>query len=197
MTQKLKQRLVGATVLISLAVIFVPILLDGSVRTTTVVEQMEIPLKPVFSFEPISIPSKEQMLAPADEIKTAPKSIKSSSNKKKEPQNYKAKAAKKLVAAQKSKKKEINKPPLKKIPAAWAVQIASFTGAGRAQVLHDRLEEAGYRSFIEKSLKGSKTYFRVKVGPEIKQAEAEKLRDQVAEGFKLEGRVVQYRPGEK
>ena len=44
----LKQRLVGAVVLIALAVIFLPMLLDGSGRSGHVSMEMEIPPEPAY-----------------------------------------------------------------------------------------------------------------------------------------------------
>jgi len=51
METTLKQRLIGAAVIIALAVIFVPMILDGSGRQESVALNMEVPPEPTFTFE--------------------------------------------------------------------------------------------------------------------------------------------------
>ena len=51
METTLKQRLIGAAVIIALAVIFVPMILDGSGRQESVALDVEVPPEPTFTFE--------------------------------------------------------------------------------------------------------------------------------------------------
>lgn len=196
MTQQLKQRLVGAIVLIALAVIFMPILLDGSIRRATLTEADQIPERPLFIFEPINLPPKSGVSIPEAPVTTTIAA---------EPQRQQpsdSKVNKTVADAAVESKPSLSLPPkplpttvsAEIIPAAWAVQVASFSSYERARALHDQLEHSGLSSFIESS-KGAKSYYRVKVGPEIERAAAERIRDQVADALKLDGQVVQYRPG--
>lgn len=65
MSDKLKQRIVGAIVLISLAVIFIPMLLDGGSRTASSSLENPVPPRPQRQSEPLEIelqiPSRDQM----------------------------------------------------------------------------------------------------------------------------------------
>ena len=72
MDKALKQRLIGATILILLAVIFLPMLLDGSDPEQNRVISIETPDRPQFDFESRRLPLDEQVASPASEPVTEP-----------------------------------------------------------------------------------------------------------------------------
>ena len=76
--------------------------------------------------------------------------------------------------------------------SAWIVQLGSFTDEVNAQSLNNKLREAGYPAFVEPLKRNGKISYRVRVGPEIKRSEADKLLKNLKEKMKLDGIVVSY-----
>ena len=75
-------------------------------------------------------------------------------------------------------------------PGGWAVQLGAFTTAEDANKLLGRLRAAGFAGFVDKFKADEKTLWRVRVGPEVDRANAEKLRDRVKDKLKLDGMIV-------
>lgn len=69
MEKSLKQRLVGAVVLVALGVIFIPALLDGSGYRARQVRTIEIPAKP--EFPPLTQVNVKPVVTPIDKKKKA------------------------------------------------------------------------------------------------------------------------------
>lgn len=76
---------------------------------------------------------------------------------------------------------------------AWAVQVASFSERKSAAALQQRLQKKGYRAFIVTSQLDNRVTVRVRIGPDLLRAEAEKIRGEIARDFKLQALVVQHR----
>lgn len=59
--------------------------------------------------------------------------------------------------------------------SSWVVQVASLGSADAAKGLQDELRGAGYTAFVEQATVDGKRYYRVRVGPEVERARAERL----------------------
>jgi len=189
----LKQRLVGAIVLVALGVIFIPVLLDGPDQT--LVPEMEAlpePIdqqlhKPLDAFPaPNAIPEEPQrsivMTDPEPEpaSETRPEEASAPVQPVKQPEPLSPPA----VAEQK---------PLKPGPlASWVVQAGSFSSEQNALRLRDKLREAAFVTQVEKARVGGKSHYRVRVGPFLERAGAEKSRKQLLDKFAIKGRVLSY-----
>lgn len=78
-------------------------------------------------------------------------------------------------------------------PKAWAVQVGSFTQRDNAMKLRDKLRSQGYNSFVEQITSAGKTFYRVRVGPEISRDKAEALQKELQTKMDLQGsRVVSH-----
>ncbi|HET9033924.1 MAG TPA: SPOR domain-containing protein [Dokdonella sp.] len=73
---------------------------------------------------------------------------------------------------------------------AWAVQLGAFATVEDANKLKGRLSAAGFVGFVDKFTTEGKTLWRVRAGPEIERANAEKLRDQIKDKLKMDGLIV-------
>lgn len=73
-------------------------------------------------------------------------------------------------------------PPLGQQPG-WVVQVGSFGERTNAQQLADQLSGAKFPAFVDELLEGDKRSFRVRVGPTVERAGAEKLRIEIRERF--------------
>ena len=209
METTLKQRLIGAAVIIALAVIFVPMILDGSGRQESVAINMEVPPEPTFTFDSeLPDPKKLDDLSPiekSEDIKTEEiiaentdidekaiaKSAQSSSEEaspNEAENNTQVSSAAQVVEATENHIK--TNPAL----SAWAVQVAAFGEKGKALALQEKLLASNLSAFTEQSGNGNKVLYRVKVGPELKRENAEKLRDKIEKEHGLKGSFVTNHP---
>jgi len=188
MDTTLKQRLIGAAVIIALAVIFVPMILDGSGQQKSIAINMEVPPEPKFSFE-TKLPDPKEL----EELPVISK--KPVINEKNETKqaivednavvtlDEKEKTAKKLPAKDNVIPDVVEATANHIKPHAslgvWAVQVAAFGEKEKAIALQKELETNKFSAFTERSSTGSKVVYRVKVGPELKKENAEKLRDKI------------------
>ncbi|MEO1888356.1 MAG: SPOR domain-containing protein, partial [Cycloclasticus sp.] len=128
MEQPLKQRLIGAIILISLAIIFVPMLI-GQKPTESDVISIDIPKAPK------DLDSRILAL-PEQEIEMVAKVTISD------------KGGVKVIKA------TIPEPPkMKPVEGitAWVVQVGSFSDQKNADALSDKLKKLGYTAFVEQS----------------------------------------------
>lgn len=205
MDQKLKQRLTGAIVLVALAVIFVPIILEGpddewTPRSHSIPEQpqmdyrasmgLELPDPEPADQEPPGGAITEALNLPTAEpppVEATPAPV---SRKTTEPVAATPKPVKKAAPAPAPKPK-----PAKKTDTSikgWFVQVGSFGQELNANGLRSRLKSAGYDTRLQKIAIGKGYAYRVLVGPATSRAAAEKLAASLKSGQQLAGMVIEY-----
>ena len=209
MDQKLKQRLTGAIVLVALAVIFVPIILEGpdddwTPRSHSIPEHPQMDYRASMELE---LPAPETAVEeqsggvitealglseddsaaskpPPVEAKPAPAARKTT-----EPVAVAPKPAKVVPAPAPAPK------PAKKAAApinGWFVQVGSFGQEMNANGLRSRLKSAGYDTRLQKIAIGKGSAYRVLVGPATSRTAAEKLAASLKSGQQLAGMVIEY-----
>ncbi len=179
----LKVRLVGATVLVSLAVIFIPMVLDGRDSTNAEIIETNIPSKPSHGFISKVIPltpvvtikpvaSAKPVIKKGLAAQVSPETVKKTVEKQKNPLK---------VASAKTTKKPKSIQKLRAGLSAWAVQVGSFGSKKNAMALRDKLRKKGFAAFVETIYVKEVPSFRVRVGPELKRESAERLRKKLAD----------------
>lgn len=158
----LQQRIVGAIVLVTLGVIFIPALLDGSGYKSRQVQDIEIKEKPEFP------PLKQKKVKP----------IPTPLEKNKQDQ----------VRVQKADPKAAHKKPIK----SFALQVGTFGSNENAEKMRDQMREAGYTAFVHKSTSKGKTSYKVRVGPELERSVLEKIKTDLKKSKKIDGYVVNH-----
>ena len=186
----LKQRIVGALVLIALAVIFLPMLFTREDESRQVVVEApprpQSPAMPSVEVQPTEVPE----LQPGEEG-IAPEIVEEGS-----PAQAQAPAASLPPSQPQPPAAPPSPPPAEKrldannLPQSWSVQLASLSNRARAEELQKTLRSQGYNAYI-RSFDGMN---RVFVGPVIQRAEADRLRDQLSKQQKLNGFVVRFQP---
>jgi DedD protein len=73
---------------------------------------------------------------------------------------------------------------------AWAVQLGAFRTIDEANKMRDRLKNAGFVAFVDKTGAGGGTLWRVRAGPETDRGNADKLKGRIKDKLKIEGIVV-------
>jgi DedD protein len=198
----LKQRMVGALVLVALAVIFLPMLLSRENEMRRVVVDappmpqasapVEIIVEPAEVIEPEVLPQEpvpvEESQAQTVEVPDMPEPPVQTPVPVAPPsQSAPAKPEQQVVTAPAQPEGRLD---ANNLPISWSVQLASLSSRSGAENLQKTLRSQGYNAYI-RTFDGMN---RVFVGPLIERAEAERLRDQLNRQHKLSGFVVRFQP---
>lgn len=84
-------------------------------------------------------------------------------------------------------------PAVSPAPAeGFAVQIGALRSEADANALRDRARAAGFASYVERANISGSTLWRVRVGPELQRANADKLKGEVKTKLGIDGNVVPH-----
>ena len=219
MEERFKERLVGATVLVLLAVVFVPMLLDvpreeregppepiperprgGFTTKTITLGEPETPRLDAEIEREHRRHAQEAAAAPRDSAGTPATASASATRDETSPaaapQESAAAAQESAAAPQESAPapQESAAEAAGTAPGGWAVQLGSFSVPKNALALRDRLRAKGYTAFIESGFTATGAVSRVFVGPELDRGRAEASMAKLRREMQLEGIVVRY-PG--
>ena len=75
---------------------------------------------------------------------------------------------------------------------AWAVQVASFARTGNAEEFRSRLRQDGYEAFISTARADGRVVSRVAVGPLLDRQRAETLRGELSARYDVEARLMAF-----
>lgn len=202
-----KQRMVGALVLIALAVIFLPMLFSRQDETRRVhVDVPATPQAPATSpvqVDPVAVPEPQtlpqepvpsddelaQSVAPSTAVPTTTVTPSVATTL---PIPAPAPAVKPAPAPAPAKPAaaDVSRVDANGLSVSWSVQLASLSNRASADTLQKSLRTQGYNAYI----RSSDGMNRVFVGPLIERAEADRLRDQLSKQQKLKGFVVRFQP---
>jgi DedD protein len=215
----LKKRLVGAAVLVSLIVIFVPMILSGPLEPGTGDLPEMIPARP---FSQLNRPdasaledeiSRLKVPAPLPSTSTStsasayaeppaqPHSI-PSGNERDQPRTQSA-------LSEQSTSTSSSTPPLSdsgvntampntkashsisETPTVkWVIQVGSFSSESNALALRERLKKSGFLVFVEPFKNQDKTHYRVRVGPVESRDSADVLAQKLTSQEQLPAHVL-------
>lgn len=75
---------------------------------------------------------------------------------------------------------------------AWVVQLGSFSSKKNADDLAEFLNKRGFRAFVERNAQGGDAVYRVRIGPEKERTGADALRARVERETQLRAIVLHY-----
>ncbi|WP_335944489.1 SPOR domain-containing protein [Pseudomonas sp. G166] len=211
-----KQRMVGALVLVALAVIFLPMLFSRQdeqrqvtvdapaapqapsvppvqVEPVAVPEPQTLPQEPVPSDEELAeqpAPSMPIAPAPATPVPAAPSKPAVAPAPVPAAPAVKPAPSQPITAATTKPDTTQSRVDANGLSVSWSVQLASLTSRESAESLQKTLRSQGYNAYI-RSADGKN---RVFVGPLIERAEADRLRDLLSRQQNLKGFVVRFQP---
>ncbi|MGF6088878.1 SPOR domain-containing protein [Pseudomonas sp. 18173] len=210
-----KQRMVGALVLVALAVIFLPMLFSRQDEQRQVTVEApaapQVPVMPQVQVEPVVVPEPQalpQEPVPSDDeiaqqesavpaAPVAPAPAAKPVTPPPAPAPVPALAAKPATAPAQPIAAAPVKPDTTQsrvdangLSVSWSVQLASLANRESAEKLQKTLRSQGYNAYI-RSADGKN---RVFVGPLIERAEADRLRDLLNRQQNLKGFVVRFQP---
>ena len=183
MTEDLKKRLIGASVLASLAVIFIPMLLEDDTVLETSIRTTNIPEKPKAAVMPPSIAISEMDKLQTDlDYGTRIKPAKD--------------AEVRTIDSSTTPSDVTNSPTPALKPrvglSSWMIQVGSFSSRDNAQKVVDQLRADGFDTHLETAQVKSLKLFRVRVGPEIDRTRADEMAKRISKKFLVKARVIKY-----
>lgn len=174
-----KERVIGAVVLVLLGIIIIPWVLQGPAPDSAVTRNVPLPAAST-SAAPAEYRMDLTGQAPQTPITPAPQPVAQAAPQMPAPgaSSTQAGAEKVQVPAHTATvpKKVLPVERNNPAPAAsggWLVQAGSYGSERNALKLQKTLEQHGYRVLISRYTAGKSTYYRVRVGPYTKRAAAE------------------------
>ncbi|MBD9438430.1 SPOR domain-containing protein [Pseudomonas sp. PDM04] len=210
-----KQRMVGALVLVALAVIFLPMLFSRQDEQRQVTVEApaapQAPSVPAVQVEPVVVPEPQALpqepvpsddeiaqqeepstpIAPTAPVAPAPAAKPVTPAPVPAPVTRPSTAPSQPIAAAPTKPDTTqSRVDANGLSVSWSVQLASLSSRASAENLQKTLRSQGYNAYI-RTADGKN---RVFVGPLIERAEADRLRDLLNRQQNLKGFVVRFQP---
>ncbi|MCU0833031.1 MAG: SPOR domain-containing protein [Chromatiaceae bacterium] len=208
MEEGAKRRLVGAAVFVALLVIFLPMLVEEREESPVPEAALVVPPRPAIEPRPQPAPptglteEEERIEAPVGTAELAPPPLYiPPTDDESSPVEEESWIPVPIVAPQTEPKAPLAEtktpaPPSAQpaaprpkpgAPSGWVVQVAALTEQPRAEALERELRAKGLPAFIETVSIDSKTFHRVRVGPESDRRRAEAM----AASLKQQGHQAQ------
>jgi len=200
MESGLKQRLIGAAVLVILAVIFIPMLLDTSVDEKQVMSGTNIPTQPADMPAPPPAEDFSSRIVPLEQPPEAAPATATAETPEPELSTGPASAAEGPPPSDSATTTEETRAPAVENEdkagsvgvTAWVVQLGSFSSAENAEALNQKLRKARFKASGEPLRQNNGAVYRVRIGPELKRSDAEAINASLKQDLQLEGIIVHY-----
>ena len=199
MDHNTKQRLVGITVVFALAVIFLPMILDGSgVRENTL--EVVIPPQPVVKFNPEFEQKIGELHAKVEKLPTLePQFIdenSSASENKVEHESAKGNqddSTAKIILPASNAKTQPEVAVALVGGDTWVLQVGSFKDQKKALSQRDKLRKSHIAAvFVEQFKIGNEPVYRVRLGPFLNRDQSKIALNKVKAKHDLDGLIMKY-----
>lgn len=201
----LKQRIVGGLVLVAVAVIVIPFVLDFGHEREWWGHPDNLPAPPEQGFVTRVLPlenwARQADAELAAGMETLDRPIVSPA-----PESAAPSPASPAVVLKSPAPAITPAPPVAPVPpsvpaapaagaaggGAWVVQLGSFSSKKNADDLVEFLVKRGFRAFMERNAQGGDAVYRVRIGPEQERVRADALRARVERETQLRAIVLHY-----
>jgi DedD protein len=197
--QNTKQRLVGITVIFALAVIFLPMILDGSgIRKDTL--EVVIPPQPVVKFNPEFEQKIVELQAKVKDLPNLESQFvdeRSGNNENKIERKAETSVKKDAVPEQsESPDNETEQPEAVVAPVGgdtWVLQVGSFKDRATALSQRDKLRKSNIAAvFIEKFNIDREPVYRVRLGPFLSRDQSKIALNKIKAKYNIDGLIMKY-----
>lgn len=200
MDSLVKQRLVGALILVALSVVFWPIIFvaDTGQRPELRVAVPEAPpvdLTPLPEPDDLGLrqgrPATAQIRSQAEEPDSAT-SLPSDDERESLPSRDALLPKPSLAEA----REQLDAPKLDEdgLPIAFSLQVATLADRSGAETLRDELISAGYKAYLKRLKRDDRTLFRVLVGPKYQRTDLVDIKDAIDKSWRVESMIIRYLP---
>ncbi|MBT8091225.1 MAG: SPOR domain-containing protein [Gammaproteobacteria bacterium] len=195
----MKERIIGAAILVSFVVLVVPIFLDGPPGENEIVsERVLLPGQDEQKTQTVvlernrtdPVPLNSNATSDPDPVATAaPDPVASDASASTAQQAEKPPAAQKVIES--APIPQVKPQPAASTTGMWAVQLGSFSNKDNAEKLAADLRKQGYAAFLSQLATDSGQLHRVRIGPQKDRDSAEAVAQRLAKvGHK--GQVVPH-----
>jgi DedD protein len=193
----LKQRLVGALILVALGVVFWPIIfVEPGGRPEA--DQARIPPRPEVDTTPIE-PPDQVGLRPPQQVLARDSQLEEGGEPESLPQPA-LEPVPEPVAEPAPQKRTRSESPEKLamdsqgVPVAWILQVASVSSADKAEQLRQSLLQKDRKAYTRKIRRNGKDLYRVYIGPKFERGRLEAMQAEVDREFGVKSMIVRYIP---
>ncbi len=206
--QVVKQRLIGAVVLIALAVLFLPSML-GKKKERKVFES-KIPKEISVKFQTLDHQTSKDTQNRENDKNTSSKQDQMTSDNtmtlKKETESSQEKSipikeiiSKEQISTTKQKKNQVSEKPKPVLEAVkksgWVIQVGSFSSKENAENLAKKLETKQFKTFVRhKDVTKNQMHYRVFVGPWLNEKQAKQHLKEIKQFTGLTPLLTKWRP---
>ena len=184
-----KQRIVGALVLMALAVIVLPILFSRPNEP----RQTQVTAPPMPAMQDLSVSESAPVVVPDPEpvpdLSVEADAASAESEPAAEPVAVPTPAGGALAGVPPANA-QAQRLDANNLPVSWSIQLASLSNRASAVELQQKLRSQGYNAYV-RTFDGMN---RVFVGPLTERAEADRLRDQLKRKQGFDGFIVRFEP---
>ena len=203
MDNHLKQRLVGALILVALAVIFWPIIFVGPSDTGSLAGDAEIEVSvaeaPPVDLSPLPEPDDLGLRVPREAQATElppEQPVDALGVSEAEPPELPQRSEVVVPATAEEVRDTLEKPEIDEdgLPIAFSLQVATMSREEGAERLRSELIEAGYKGYLTRLRSGDKTLYRVMVGPRFRKDDLQAVKQAVDATWSVDSIIVRYLP---
>jgi DedD protein len=172
---KLKQRVIGAVVLTTLAIIVLPMLLDGSAEDRARVSAT-IPEPPQIELKSLTVRQVKKNMEKMEQASAERLPVEA--------------VEEDLPGAGEDKPYQLDG---NKVPVSWTLQLGSFGEKDNATRLRQSLRDAQFKSYILTADSSKGMVYRVFVGPMLSKSRLSGYAQDIEGDFELKGQIIRYR----
>ncbi len=203
MNDVLKQRLVGALILLALGVVFWPIIFvePGDQAGD---ERAGIPPRPAVDTTPVMPPDMAGLRASPEIAVTEtpspeqvePVEVPVEEAAPVETESPPAAPAPAPEPVERTRTQAPERPAVDSdgIPVAWMLQVVSVSSPDKADQLRQRLLDMDHKAYVKRVKVGDKSLYRVYVGPKFERARLEEIKSDIDAEFGVKSMIVRYVP---
>lgn len=173
MDEQTRYRVTGSLFLIALAVICLPMLLDGEGMAPIKIAPLSVP-------EVVPSVADLNDIAPESELPARVDELEAQVN----PDGYYTDSGARVgepVLTEPTRETRI-----------WAVQVASFKDSARARTLRNSLRQQGFEAFLSTVQQNDEVLNRVAVGPLLNESDAQRMRNELTMIVEQPARIMAF-----
>jgi DedD protein len=200
-----KQRLVGALVLLALGVVFWPIIFVEAPEPEMLPAE-SMPPRPAVDTSPLEVPEvpRERISAQLPKLPDqaeAQRAADTATELAEPPEDAVEPEALMSGLPEADELEPLatrEQPPAEPVldeqglGVAWVLQVATVSSETRAQALLARLGDKGYKAFIKPIKRDKRSLYRVQIGPKVERARLEKIKAVIDPELRVESAILRY-----
>ncbi|MCK5697567.1 MAG: SPOR domain-containing protein [Gammaproteobacteria bacterium] len=184
----IKQRMIGAIVLVSLGIIFIPLILNGGSHQNPFTSGTNIP------DIPDNLKRDLPKIPPSDTMPDSKKIIAYPVTGDNNDLDYINDNKNNPFIEHTNSYKKVNSPTSDDIDSVYAIQVGSFIEKRNALDLRNKLKQKGFKAYVELVTTKRGHFYRLRVGPYLQFSQLLTIQAQLKLQFKLDKtEIVKYK----